>query len=340
MALRTLPTQARLGIPSVPRPTVRSGTALLVGAATLTGAAIWNNAQARQAERRHPPLGRFINVDGVRVHYVERGRGRPVVLLHGNIAMIEDLAVSGLLDLAAERHHVVAFDRPGFGRTARPRDRVWTAAAQADLIHAALRRLGIEQPIVVGHSYGTIVALELALRHPTAVAALTLLSGYYFPTTRIDVPFQASPAIPVLGDVMRHTVSPLLGRLAWPGLLRLLFDPAPAPADFAALRDLVMRPEQIRATASEYALMVPTVAALQRHYVRLRLPVVIAGGTEDRYIGTEEQSGRLHRVLPHSDYRPVSGVGHMLHHTAPREAMALIDLAVRRADERTGHLGL
>lgn len=325
--------RARPGLPSAPRPSGKLGTVLLAGAAALAATAVWNNLQARRAEQEHPPLGRLLEVDGVRVHYVERGRGRPVVLLHGNMTMVEDWATSGVLDIAAERYRVIAIDRPGFGRTARTRDRVWTAAAQADLIHATLRRLGVERPIVVGHSFGTVVALDLALRHPSEVAALVLLSGYYFPTARIDVPLLTPPAIPVLGDVMRHTVSPLLLQAAWPGLMRLLFGPAPTPPAFDRLKGLVMRPEQIRASASDGAFLVPTAAVLQHHYGELKMPVVIAGGSEDRYADTGRQSAELHRAIPHSDFRVVMGVGHMLHHTAPVEALLAIDRAAHRVEE-------
>nr|WP_245439162.1 alpha/beta fold hydrolase [Methylorubrum zatmanii] len=54
-------------------------------------------------------------------------------------------------------------DRPGFGYTGRPRHRLWTAQAQAVLLHRVLEQLGVERPLLVGHSWGTIVALALAL---------------------------------------------------------------------------------------------------------------------------------------------------------------------------------
>lgn len=56
----------------------------------------------------------------MRLHYIDRGAGRPVVLLHGNGATTEDYAISGVLDLAARNHRVIAFDRPGFGHSERP----------------------------------------------------------------------------------------------------------------------------------------------------------------------------------------------------------------------------
>ena len=333
MALGTLSSASDLSLPSLPRPG-RAVTGALLGVAAALGAtALWNYVQARRAEREHPPLGHFVEVDGVRLHYVDRGGGRPVVLLHGNMTMIEDWATSGVLDMAAGRYRVIAFDRPGYGHSERTRDRVWTPAAQADLLHEALRKLGVERPIVVGHSFGTIVALELALRHPEDVAGLALVSGYYFPTARADVPVLSPPAIPVVGDVMRHTLSPLLLRLSWPALMRLLFGPAPTNPAFDELQGMIARPETIRASASESALLVPSVVGLAERAEGLRVPVAIVAGADDRFVGTKEQSRALHHRLPGSDYREVPGAGHMVHHTAPRAVVEAIDLVARRIED-------
>jgi pimeloyl-ACP methyl ester carboxylesterase len=333
MALGNLPSPRDLSVPSLPRPGRAVTGALLGVAAALGVTALWNYAQARRAEREHPPLGRFVEVDGVRLHYVDRGQGRPVVLLHGNMMLVEDWALSGVLDMAAARHRVLAFDRPGYGRSERTRDRVWTPAAQADLLHEALQRLGVERPIVVGHSFGTLVALELALRHPEDVAGLTLVSGYYVPTARADVPLLSPPALPVVGDVMRHTLSPLLLRLSWPALTRVLFGPAPTPPAFNQLEGLVSRPEPIRASASESALLVPSAVGLAERAEGLRVPVAIVAGSDDRFVGTQEQSHALHHRLAGSDYREVPGAGHMVHHTAPQVVVDAIDLVARRVEE-------
>ncbi|MFZ0650318.1 MAG: alpha/beta hydrolase, partial [Pseudolabrys sp.] len=126
-------------------------TSIVVG---LAASAILNRVLAKKAERRNPPTGRFITIDGVRLHYVERGTGRPLVLLHGNGSMIQDFESSGLVDLAAKKYRVIAFDRPGFGHSDRPRSTVWTPEAQADLLNAALVKMGVSQPLVLGHSWG------------------------------------------------------------------------------------------------------------------------------------------------------------------------------------------
>jgi pimeloyl-ACP methyl ester carboxylesterase len=301
-----------------------------VAAAALAVAALANHAVARRSERRHPPCGSFIEVDGVRLHYVDRGEGTPVVLLHGNGAMIEDFEISGVLDAVARRHRVIAFDRPGFGYSSRPRSTVWTAAAQAELLHKALVRLDVRRPILVGHSWGTLVALSMALEHQAETGAVVLLSGYYAPSLRLDVPLLTGPAIPVLGDLMRYTISPLLGWLLAPKVFRKIFAPAPVTTRFAAgfPTGLALRPWQIRASAADTALMIPAAAATLHRHGELTIPVIIVAGSGDELVDTEAQSKRLHSNLRRSDMREVAGAGHMVHHTSPRDVVAAIEAAV------------
>ena len=172
---------------------------LLGSAAALGGAVIYNRWQARDAERQYPPIGRFLDVDGVRLHYIERGQGDPLVLIHGNGTMIQDFTVSGLVDRLADRYRVIVIDRPGYGYSSRPRQ-LWTPYAHARLFREALAQLGVEQAVVYGHSWGTLVAMALALEFPSLVRGLVLGSGYYYPTLRADTFLFSPPAIPVIGD--------------------------------------------------------------------------------------------------------------------------------------------
>ncbi len=300
-----------------------------VAAAALGVSAIVNARLAARAERRNPPTGRFIEVEGVRLHYVERGAGEPLVLLHGNGSMIADFASSGLIDIAAERYRVIAFDRPGYGHSERPRTTVWTDRAQADLIGAALGQLGVAGATVLGHSWGCSVAVALALNHPEAVRALVLASGYYYPSVRADVVTASGPAIPAVGDILRYTLSPVLSRLMWPLLTRKLFGPSPVPAKFDGFpKEMVFRPSQIRASAAESALMIPDAAAARSHYAELtKMPVAIIAGEDDRIVDIDDQSGRLHAQLPHSTFHRLPGVGHMVHQSATDAVMAAIDEA-------------
>src|SRR3954451_2465390 len=84
-------------------------------AGALASLALVNRRLARNAENDNPPDGQFLETGGVRLHYVERGSGAPLVLLHGNGSMIQDFESSGLNDLAGKNYRVIVFDRPGFG---------------------------------------------------------------------------------------------------------------------------------------------------------------------------------------------------------------------------------
>jgi pimeloyl-ACP methyl ester carboxylesterase len=327
----SIPHAQTRGAPSRrPRRSAPNSRPLAIAAAaisTLVLAAVYNRDRARQAERDNPPAGRFVEVDGVRLHYVERGAGEPLVLLHGNGSMVQDFESSGLLDMAAKKYRVIAFDRPGFGHSERPRSTVWTPQAQADLIHAALAKIGVSRAIVLGHSWGASVAVALAQNYPHAVASLVLASGYYYPSPRADVVFASGPAVPVVGDVMRYTLAPLLGRAMWPIVLRKIFGPAPTPRKFAGFpKEMALRPSQIRATAAESALMIPNAIAMRGDYADLKMPVVIISGDDDRLIDVD-QSARLHENIAQSSFHRVRGAGHMVHQTAPAATMAAIDEA-------------
>jgi pimeloyl-ACP methyl ester carboxylesterase len=301
-----------------------AGAAAVGGA--LAATAVYNQRRAKRAEADNPPAGEFIEVDGVRLHYLERGQGAPIVLLHGNGAMIEDWVASGLLHRLLQTNRVIAFDRPGFGHSERPRTTVWTPEAQARLIAGALAEIGIEKPLIVGHSWGALVGLALVLDNPGLASGLVLLGGYYYPTVRGDVLFASQPAIPGLGDAMRFTVSPLLGRAMSPAVAKKVFSPAPVPDKFENFpMEMALRPSQIRSEAAEAALMVPAAAMLSKRFAELDLPVTIVAGSGDKMVDPDHQAERLHEALPGSKLLLVEGSGHMVHYTATEEVAEAIE---------------
>jgi pimeloyl-ACP methyl ester carboxylesterase len=314
------------------RSSARTPHPIAVSAAVVVAAfaisALVNRFAAKKAERDNPPIGKFVVVRGVRLHYVEEGEGDPLVFLHGNAGMIQDFASSGLISSAAARYRVIVFDRPGFGYSDRPRGTIWTAEAQADLLHDALIQIGISRATVLGHSWGSSVAMALALKYPEFVGALILASGYFYPTARADAAILSGPSLPVIGDVLSHTISPILARLMRPLFMRQIFGPAPVPRKFDRFpKEMALRPCQIHASAAECALMVPDAFASQKHYAKLKIPVVIVAGEEDRLININTQSGRLHRDITQSTLHRIPGVGHMVHQTATIAVMVAIDEA-------------
>ena len=305
----------------------RAGAIAIAAAVSAAATAAWVEARARRAERNNPPAGGFIDIDGVDLHYVERGEGPPVVLLHGNTVTHADFLASGLLDRLARNHRVIAFDRPGFGHSSRPRDRLWTPTAQADLLRAALERLGIERPVVVGHSIGAMVAVAMALNHPQNVRSLVLVGGYFYPSFRVDAFMTAPVALPVLGDVMRYTVTALSGRLMLKKMVQGMFAPRELPDNFFPIisREMMLRPVQLRANAEDAAFMVPAANAMSKRYGELVLPVTLIAGEDDLVVDPQAHTVRLHDELLQSELFIVPGVGHMAHYAALDRVVNAID---------------
>lgn len=313
----------------------RSSGTFALGAAALAlgGLALWVRLAAWRAERQHPPIGRFITVDGVRLHYIERGAGRPIVLIHGMGSLLQDFT-SSIVDDLAQDYRVVAFDRPGYGYSRRPRGTVWTPERQARLFHMALTRLGIEKPIVLGHSWGTLVALAYALAYPHQTAAIVLLGGYVFPVRRRELSMTGFFRLPLFGALLRETIAPLVSRLTAPRLLETVFAPNPIPPRFAAEfpGDLNHRPSQLRALAEDALLLRPSAAALSRRYRDVLVPTVIVAGESDHLVDPHRQAIRLHHAIPHSAIRLLPRTGHMVHHARPSAVHDAVAVAREQAE--------
>jgi pimeloyl-ACP methyl ester carboxylesterase len=153
------------------------------------------------------------------------------------------------------------------------------------------------------------------------------------PTLRADTFLLSPPAIPVIGDAMRYTVSPLVAQAILPGMIKRVFQPAPVPERFEREfpKALMLRPLQLRAAAEDAALMTPSVMELERHYGELRVPMTIITGADDQIVDVGRQSARLHRKLPHSEFMALPGLGHMIHHLAPDIVADAIDRTAQQS---------
>jgi pimeloyl-ACP methyl ester carboxylesterase len=302
---------------------------LVAAAAVLGVSALVTRAMTRKAERENPPQGRFVSVDGLRLHYTVHGAADnpPLVLLHGNGASATEMEISGLVELAARHFRVYAFDRPGYGHSERPtQGHSYTPEAQARLFLHALRELEVERPIVLGHSWGSMVAFAMGLAEPQALRALVLVSGYFTPSLRLDSPLMGVPALPVLGTLMRHTISPLLSRALWPLMTRRIFAPRPVTEAFKRGYPtwMSLRPHTLQASAAESGMMIWEGIKQRRRESELAVPTVVVAGEADMLVITRWQSQRLHDRLPQSRLRLVPGEGHMVHHTATPAVMEAI----------------
>ncbi len=119
--------------------------------------------------------GAFVDIDGARIHYVDTGRGEPVVLIHGFNG--STFGYRYTIAELARHYRVVAIDLLGCGYSARPAKGDYSLTAQAELVARVMDRLGVERAAVAGHSMGGSVAMRLALGHPARVSRLVLVDA-------------------------------------------------------------------------------------------------------------------------------------------------------------------
>ena len=122
-----------------------------------------------------PALDRDVTLRGLRFAYREHpGGGRPIVLLHGVASNAKIWLLVG--PLLAKKFRVVALDQRGHGRSDKPDSGYDFATVAGDLL-AFIDTLGLERPVLAGHSWGGNVALEFAATHPDRLSGLVLVDG-------------------------------------------------------------------------------------------------------------------------------------------------------------------
>jgi len=153
----------------------------------------------------HADYSRFVEVDGVRVHYQEAGDSSAptMILIHGFAT--SNLVWSKVFLELAQSFHVIAPDLLGYGYSEKPRHLDYTIARQAEMVVGFLKQLEIDRALFVGSSYGAAVAVTIALDHPELVEKLVLVGAVNNnkPTRYLLMRLFSSP---VIGDIL----SPLL----------------------------------------------------------------------------------------------------------------------------------
>jgi pimeloyl-ACP methyl ester carboxylesterase len=118
---------------------------------------------------------RFAEANGIRLHYLFAGSGRPVLLLHG-YAQTSHMW-RPLIRALARSHTVIALDLRGFGQTDKP-PAGYDKVTMAEDVHALVAGLGYERVGVVGHDIGLMVAYAYAAGHPDEVERIALMDAF------------------------------------------------------------------------------------------------------------------------------------------------------------------
>lgn len=318
---------------------------ILIGIVVLgIAGAVLTQIMARRHEtavtRDFPPVGAFVEVEGKRVHYVQEGSGPDLVLIHGASGNLRDFTFD-LMPALTDRYRVTAFDRPGLGYTDRENaayESFFTTGAespseQAAMLRGAAQALGIERPVLLGHSFGNAVALAWVLDYPQDAAALVDVAGVSMPWPGDLGWFYEVPGSLWGGAV----VPPLVAAWVPDGRVRsgtvATFAPDAMPEGYADHLGpgLILRRGSFRANARQVNGLRPYIVQMATRYDQIDLPVEIVHGSADTSVPLHIHSGPLSQIIPGAVLTVLDGRGHMPHHTDPEAVIAAIDRAAARA---------
>ncbi|MBI1234231.1 MAG: alpha/beta fold hydrolase [Alphaproteobacteria bacterium] len=288
--------------------------------ATITAFALSSGAGA---EIPAPP-GEYVEIDGAQIRFIEEGSGPAVLLIHGASSNAEDMrvALSGHL----EGYRAIYIDRPGLGWSERPDGR-WTPQREAALIRELMTALDIEDPVVVGHSWGGAVTMRLAIDHGEDLTGLVLIA----PALRSDVGeaawYNRASRIPLIGPLITRVFVPILGPRQIDSGLETTFAPQPVPEDYAETVRInrLFNPSVFKANAADMAPVNEHLAAQEDYYSEVSLPTVMLAGPNDEVVYTNMHSARVVETMPNARLVTDEAWGHMLHHYAAERVRAAID---------------
>ena len=293
------------------------------------GLAAWSGLTARRIERLVPAEGAFRDVPGARIHYVERGPkdAPPVVMIHGILAQLRNFSYA-MLDRLAVDHRVILIDRPGCGYSTLTGKRPGLRE-QAAMIAGLLDELGVDRPVLVGHSLGGAVSLALAQAHPERVRGLALIAPFTQPVDQVPGPFRNFLVPAALRTPIAWTLALPSALLTAAAKTREVFAPDPVPADFATRGGgaLTVRPQGFEAGSFEMGNAPDEIVAIAAGYPQLQVPTAILYGRDDNLLDPELHGVKTAAEIPGAELTLIAG-GHMLPITRPAETEAWLRAAI------------
>lgn len=265
---------------------------------------------------------RFVEVDGVKVHYQEAGDSDapPVLLIHG-FASSNLVWSKVLLPLAETGFRVIAPDLLGYGYSEKPRHLEYTISSQANMLSGLLNRLGIARVLLVGSSYGGAVAATIALDHPELVEKLVLVGAVTNnrPTRYLLMRLFGSP---IIGDIL----SPLV--VGSRRLLRMRMKRVYDRHKWEMDEKRVQARHLPLATRGTHRAIIRTVRRwdaerISRDAHLVTQPTLIVWGDSDREVPLAD-GVRLQQEIPDSRLFVFRECGHLPHEEYPAEFTELV----------------
>jgi pimeloyl-ACP methyl ester carboxylesterase len=271
-------------------------------------------------EALYPPIGEQVRLDGFQLHYIEAGNGPAVVLIHGSSTNLRDFTAS-IFDPLTRYCRVVAFDRPGHGYSTYPGQFWMNPEEQAVAIQEALRQLGIERSIWIGHSWAGAVVMAGLLEFPHEVKGGVLLSGAaYHWQGGVDWTNHVVD-IPLARQLFLYAALMPVGRLLMDKMIDAAFLPNRPPLNYRRRTgvDLVLRPSQFTINGRDVRLLSDFLLQQSERYPTIDQPLLMIHGREDDIVPAWNHADRLIDLLPQAMLSELPVTGHAPHHVHTEE---------------------
>ena len=277
-------------------------------------------------EGKYPPRGDFVDVETARIHFLTRKKvanienqgNAPVVLIHGSSGSSADMELA-FFDAFPDDIDLYAFDRPGIGwsKTKLSPLEMSNPIKQAEAIHMAVKKLKLDKPIIVGHSWGGAVAIAYAKQFGNEISGAVSLAGVAYPWKGPYGWYDVLLTTPVFNHIFTRLFLNKMGQLYVPLSIKAIFEPEAARGDYreAAQAEIILRPSTI-INNSYYSLNLRRhLKTMSEKYNDIKIPLLIVAGNRDYIVHSKSQSERLHNEVAGSEYILFKGAGHMPHHT-------------------------
>ena len=256
--------------------------------------------------------GKLLDVDGVAIHYVEKGRGPAIVMVHGFGGATFSFRYQ--LDDLWRDHRCVAIDLKGFGFSQRPEGGDYSLTGQAGLVLQAMDLLGIGRCVLMGHSMGGDVSMRIATIAPERIEKLILVASS--PGMKVWV----MPRLPFLRPFLRLSIRASLGRYR----KKLFYDSKSVDTD--AIFQGYLATARIKGSLNTVWEMWDGIRRDQPiDYKRISMPTLILWAERERIIPFPGFALRwLRKKLPHAEVVTVPRTGHLLLEERPDACNAAI----------------
>ena len=309
-------------------------TVIVILVVLILGWLYWSAAEReKQIAAEYPPIGSFIDVNGTKVHYIQKGEGLPLVLIHGLSSNVMEWD-TGLFDQLAEHFRVIAFDRPGLGYTEPLKDA--TIVDQANLLADAAIQLGADKPLVLGHSFGGAVAMAWAVERQENMAGLLVLSGASHPLKSPDLGDVWILANPVIGSLLAWFQLAMSSTESLEEQQIDVFAPQAVPQNYA--KDfgawLVLRRFSAVENMRQLSKLNEQISKLTPRYEEIALPVEVVHGNADNIVAYADNAPPLPESIKGANLVTLDDMGHAPNYEVPDVVEeAVLRLAKRLALE-------